>query len=144
MKQGEKKYIVENIPGILAEALLEEQEKAEYKEMIKKVVLEKLCEDNDNLRNQYMNDRRKRDKENNKGGKSQRGFVLAKLRNGSIKQSEAMRYLWHVKQGSKEDDVYRSLFSKCVTGEPDNDGVVRKFTDDEITKLAQYIHDIGA
>lgn len=46
--------------------------------------------------------------------------------------------LWHPKDDN-EKDTYRSLFSKKATGKPDNDGAVRSFTDDEITKLYELI-----
>ena len=46
--------------------------------------------------------------------------------------------LWHPKdQGEK--DTLRSLFSKKATGKPDNDGAIRKFSDEEINKLYQMI-----
>lgn len=38
-----------------------------------------------------------------------------------------------------EKDTARSLFSKKVTGKPDADGVVRSFSDEEITTLYQEL-----
>lgn len=46
--------------------------------------------------------------------------------------------LWHPKDNN-EKDTYRSLFSKKATGKPDNDGAIRNFTDDEITKLYELM-----
>ena len=46
--------------------------------------------------------------------------------------------LWHPKDDN-EKDTYRSLFSKKATGKPDNDGAVRHFTDEEITKLYELM-----
>lgn len=93
--------------------------------------------------NRKMNKRRKDDQKKDKQAK--REFVLNKLKSGEVNNAELMRKLWNVKQGSDEDDVYRSLFSKNVRQEKDPDtGGIRRFTDDEILRLAQMIHDIGA
>lgn len=138
--------INEAIKKAINEALLEAQEKYEFKKMIENVVLSMLHEDAESNRNQYLNDRRKRVQQDQDSGKMNnlRNFVIDTLRSGKVKMADAMRSLWKVKKGSKDDDVYRSLFSKCVSGEPDADGAVRKFTDDEITRLAQYLHGIAS
>ena len=138
--------INEAIKKAINEALLEAQDKYEYKKMIENVVLSKIYEDSESNRNQYMNDRRKKDQQDQESGEinNLRNFVIDTLRSGKVKMADAMRSLWKVKKGTKDDDVYRSLFSKCVSGEPDADGAVRKFTDDEITRLAQYLHGIAS
>lgn len=139
--QKKKTILREDIKQMVVEKL-KEMKKQEFLNELKHAVLSNLNEDGKLDRN--MDDRRKKDKEQSSSKKAKRDFVLSRLRDGAIKQSDAMRFLWNVKQGTSDDDVYRSLFSKMVTGTPDNDGVVRKFSDAEINKLAQYIHDIGA
>lgn len=137
-----KQKILENEVKKIVNETIREVRKIKLMEDIKTKALSILMED-DNF-NQTINKRRHDDKENAAKKKSKKSFVLQKLNGNEIKQSEAMRYLWGGEKGSKEDDINRSLFSKMVTGEPDNDGVVRHFNDNEITKLAQYIHDLGS
>lgn len=120
-------------------------------EVKKKALIENIVNDalsilkEDKALDKKNNDRRKDDKDKSLEKRNKRNFVLHKLKSGNgIVQADAMRAIWKSKKGTPEDDINRSLFSKMVSGEPDNDGVVRHFNDDEITKLAQYIHDIGS
>lgn len=57
---------------------------------------------------------------------------------GKFNHAELMRKLWHPKDRGEEDTL-RSLFSKCVSGKPDNDGAIRHFSDDEINSLYEIL-----
>lgn len=130
-----KNIVKETIVDIKKNQLLEE---------IKQKAISILKEDE--AFNKKMNQRRKDDVDNATNKKSKRSFVLNKLNNSGIVQADAMRSIWHSVKGTPEDDINRSLFSKMCREEPDESagGVIRRFDDNEITKLAQYIHDIGA
>lgn len=67
-----------------------------------------------------------------------RRSVMNMLKDEKYKDAALAYDLWHPKDQS-EKDTYRSLFSKKATGEPDNDGNVRHFTDDEINKLYELL-----
>lgn len=143
MKKVKKIQISESELNTIIENVLSDIKKELMIESIVNDAVKLLTEDN--ALNKKNNERRKDDKENSLEKKNKRSFVLNKLKSGNgIVQADAMRAIWNSKKGTPEDDINRSLFSKMVSGEPDNDGVVRHFDDDEITKLAQYIHDIGS
>lgn len=67
-----------------------------------------------------------------------RKAVMNMLKNDKYDHAYLAYQLWHPKDDN-EKDTYRSLFSKKATGKPDNDGAVRSFTDEEITKLYELI-----
>jgi hypothetical protein len=67
-----------------------------------------------------------------------RKAVMNLLKDDKYDHAYLAYQLWHPKDDN-EKDTYRSLFSKKATGKPDNDGAVRSFTDDEITKLYELI-----
>lgn len=67
-----------------------------------------------------------------------RNTVMKLLQNNRLKDSQFAYALWHPKDQS-EKDTYRSLFSKKVNGEPDDDGNIRQFSDDEISKLYELL-----
>ena len=67
-----------------------------------------------------------------------RKSVMNMLKDDKYSHAYLAYKLWHPKD-NKEKDTYRSLFSKKATGKPDNDGIVRSFTDEEITKLYELI-----
>ena len=67
-----------------------------------------------------------------------RKAVMNMLKNGKYDHAYLAYQLWHPKDDN-EKDTYRSLFSKKATGKPDNDGAVRSFTDEEITKLYELL-----
>ena len=50
-----------------------------------------------------------------------------------------LAYKLYKPKDKKEKDTVRSLFSKKVTGHPDNDGNVRSFTEDEVNKIHQML-----
>lgn len=67
-----------------------------------------------------------------------RKSVMNMLKDGKYNHAELMRHIYHPRDKG-EEDTYRSLFSKKATGKPDNDGSVRHFTDEEITKLYELL-----
>lgn len=67
-----------------------------------------------------------------------RNTVMKMLKNEKYNHAFLAYQLWHPKDDD-EKATYRSLFSKMSTGKPDADGVVRHFSDDEITKLYQMM-----
>ena len=67
-----------------------------------------------------------------------RKAVMNLLKDDKYDHAYLAYQLWNPKDDN-EKDTYRSLFSKKATGKPDNDGAVRSFTDDEITKLYELI-----
>lgn len=67
-----------------------------------------------------------------------RKAVMNMLKDDKYDHAYLAYQLWHPKDDN-EKDTYRSLFSKKATGKPDNNGVVRSFTDKEITKLYELI-----
>lgn len=143
MKKVKKIQISENELNTIIENVVSEVKKQLMIESIVNDAVKILTEDE--ALNAMNNKRRQDDKDKALEKRNKRNFVLSKLKSGNgIVQADAMRAIWKSKKGTPEDDVNRSLFSKMVSGEPDNDGVVRHFDDDEITKLAQYIHDIGS
>ena len=143
MKNVKKIQISENQLNVIIENVVSEVKNQLMIESIVNDAVKILTEDE--ALNAMNNKRRQDDKDKALEKRNKRNFVLNKLKSGNgIVQADAMRAIWKSKKGTPEDDVNRSLFSKMVSGEPDNDGVVRHFDDDEITKLAQYIHDIGS
>lgn len=143
MKNIKKIQISENELNSIIENVVFEMKKKLMIESIVKDAVKILSEDK--ALDDKNNKRRQDDKDKALEKRNRRNFVLNKLKSGNgIVQADAMRAIWKSKKGTPEDDINRSLFSKMVSGEPDNDGVVRHFDDDEITKLAQYIHDIGS
>lgn len=67
-----------------------------------------------------------------------RKAVMTMLKDGKYDHAYLAYSLWHPKDDN-EKDTYRSLFSKKATGKPDNDGAVRSFTDEEVTKLYELM-----
>jgi len=69
-----------------------------------------------------------------------RKAVMNMLKDDKFNHAELMRHIYHPRDKG-EEDTYRSLFSKKATGKPDADGVVRHFTDQEITKLYELLRE---
>ena len=67
-----------------------------------------------------------------------RNTVTSLLKKDVVKNSQFAYKIWP----DMDEDTARSLFSKKVNGEPDNDGVVRKFTDEEISQLYELLRQI--
>lgn len=75
------------------------------------------------------------------GGSStdiKRKTVMGMLQDDKYDHAYLAYKLWHPKDEG-EKDTMRSLFSKKASGKPDNDGAIRHFTDDEITKLYELM-----
>lgn len=70
---------------------------------------------------------------------TKRKSVMKMLKDNKYNHAELMRKLYHPKD-KKEEDTYRSLFSKKFSGKPDYNGVVRQFDDDEIKKLYNILN----
>lgn len=67
-----------------------------------------------------------------------RKAVMNKLKDPKYNHAQLAYSLYHPKDQSEKDTV-RSLFSKKATGNPDNDGAIRHFDEEEINKLYQMI-----
>lgn len=80
-------------------------------------------------------------REKAKDDNNKRAFVINALRGNKgnkYNHAEFARKLWHPKDQS-EEDTYRSLFSKKLSGKPDADGAIRSFDDHEINKLYELL-----
>lgn len=115
---------IQNIIQRLVNESIDSQIQKNKKKQIKTIV--------ENVIRDYINE----DKE--KESNSKRRAVMTALKDKKYNHAELMRKLYHPKDKS-EEDTFRSLFSKKATGNPDADGAVRKFDDDEINKLYQFI-----
>ena len=65
----------------------------------------------------------------------QRNAVMKALKDPKYNHAQLAYTLWP----DMDKDTARSLFSKMATGTPDNDGVVRNFSDEDINTLYQAI-----
>ena len=65
----------------------------------------------------------------------QRNAVMKALKDPKYNHAQLAYTLWP----DMDKDTARSLFSKMATGTPDNDGVVRHFSDEDINTLYQAI-----
>ena len=64
-----------------------------------------------------------------------RNAVMKALKDPKYNHAQLAYTLWP----DMDKDTARSLFSKMATGTPDNDGVVRHFSDEDINTLYQAI-----
>lgn len=65
----------------------------------------------------------------------QRNAVMKALKDPKYNHAQLAYTLWP----DMDKDTARSLFSKMATGTPDNDGVVRHFSDEDVNTLYQAI-----
>lgn len=65
----------------------------------------------------------------------QRNAVMKALKDPKYNHAQLAYTLWP----DMYKDTARSLFSKMATGTPDNDGVVRHFSDEDVNTLYQAI-----
>lgn len=77
-------------------------------------------------------------KKKNDKSSIKRKVVMNALSDPKFNHAQLAYEIGHPKDQS-EKDTLRSDFSKKATGKPDNDGVVRKFSDEDINKLYQLI-----
>lgn len=78
------------------------------------------------------------DDNNDSSTDMKRKAVMKKLKDPKYNHAQLAYSLYHPKDQSEKDTV-RSLFSKKATGNPDNDGAIRHFDDEEINSLYQMI-----
>lgn len=64
-----------------------------------------------------------------------RNAVMKALKDPKYNHAQLSYNLWP----NMDKDTARSLFSKMATGTPDNDGVVRHFSDEDVNSLYQLI-----
>ncbi len=64
-----------------------------------------------------------------------RNAVMKALKDPKYNHAQLAYTLWP----DMDKDTARSLFSKIATGTPDNDGVIRHFSDEDINTLYQAI-----
>lgn len=123
----EDKLIQEKIDKVVDQYIAEMKLRAVIREMISEKINRYLCED-DNEKSKSSNDNME----------IKRNTVTSLLKNDVVKNSQFAYKIWP----DMDEDTARSLFSKKVNGEPDNDGVVRKFTDEEISQLYELLRQI--
>lgn len=119
----DREQLKEQIKGIINESIDEIKTRAYVKKVVTEVVNEMA-----------------KSKLNEADGNAmiKRKAVMTMLKDDKYDHAYLAYQLWHPKDDN-EKDTYRSLFSKKATGKPDNDGAVRTFTDEEITKLYELI-----
>jgi hypothetical protein len=113
--------MLKNIKQIIRESA----EKALYEENLRNSVRELVREEFQRVLNEEDNNMKRK-------------AVMSALKDPKFNHAQLAYDLYHPKDQSERDTV-RSLFSKKASGEPDNDGEIRKFDDDEINKLYQMI-----
>lgn len=109
--------------SIVQEYISEAVKKEIIKQRIRKIIKEEFIKLNE--KDENTNDMKRKD-------------VMNTLKDPKFNHAQLAYSLYHPKDKSEKDTV-RSLFSKKATGKPDNDGAVRKFSDDEINKLYQMV-----
>ncbi len=125
----DKNQLKNEIKSIIRESLRE----MSLRNHVRKIVSEEV---NRLFESKVINEAGEGDGEGNANIK--RKAVMNLLKDDKYDHAYLAYQLWNPKDDN-EKDTYRSLFSKKATGKPDNDGAVRSFTDDEITKLYELI-----
>ncbi len=118
-----RQELKEQIKGIILESLDELSTRARVRSIVAEAVNKKIKEKLTEAEGNSM---------------IKRKAVMNMLKDDKYDHAYFAYQLWHPKDDN-EKDTYRSLFSKKATGKPDNDGAVRTFTDEEITKLYELI-----
>lgn len=104
------------------------------REIVKDIVREEL----DRYAGMYITEKKKKKKNSSIEMGKAKNTVKRSLKDKKFKNSVIAYELWP----DMDKDTARSLFSKKVSGKPDNDGNIRNFTDEEIVKLTSIIrHD---
>lgn len=104
--------------------------KSSLRESVRRIVAEEY-------RN-HVNSKRRINEEDESTMASKRKTVMKMLNDDKYSHAYLAYQLWNPKDDS-EKDTYRSLFSKMVSGKPDNEGNIRKFSDADITKLYELL-----
>lgn len=87
-----------------------------------------------------LDDKKKQDKDGKLSNKYK--SVMNMLKDTAITDAQLAYQLWNEDEYGGRDGQ-RSLFSKMKNGTPDADGVVRRFSPEEINKLYELIRGIG-
>lgn len=124
----EDKLIQEKIDKVVDQYIAEMKLRA----VIRKMISEKIN------RYLYEDDSEKSKASSDDNMEIKRNTVTSLLKKDVVKNSQFAYKIWP----DMDEDTARSLFSKKVNGEPDNDGVVRKFTDEEISQLYELLRQI--
>lgn len=119
-----EQILKENIKEIIREALQERKIRNHIRHIIKEEI------------NKIHHQKSLNEAEGN--AMIKRKAVMNLLKNGKFDHAYLAYKLWNPKD-ENEKDTYRSLFSKKASGKPDNDGAIRNFTDEEITKLYELL-----
>lgn len=122
-----------------------EELRGTVREMVKEAVIQRYQQLSEaRLRNKvhkFVNESLRQILKEEEDTDNKRTYVLKLLRGekgNKYNYAELARKLWHPKD-KNDEDTYRSLFSKKLSGKPDNDGAVRSFEDWEINKLYELI-----
>lgn len=116
----------------LRETVIRKQVESIVSESLKQVIERKINEEPE-----YSSDNKQDSRLSNKY-KS----VMNMLKDTAITDAQLAYQLWNEDEYGGRDGQ-RSLFSKMKNGTPDADGVVRRFSPDEINKLYELIRGIG-
>ena len=126
-----KEILKTKIKESVSEVITEMKMQMKIRQIIRECINESL--------NHSINEEETKDKDGDyESANIKRNTVMKLLRNNKLKDSQFAYSLWHPKDQS-EKDTYRSLFSKKVHGEPDADGNIREFTDEEISQLYELL-----
>lgn len=102
-------------------------------ESVRSVIME-------NLRRQYLSnivaeELKRVLNESEDATEMKRNAVMKALKDPKYNHAQLAYALWP----DMDKDTARSLFAKMANGTPDNDGVVRHFSDEDVNKLYQMI-----
>lgn len=135
----------------LRETIVRKQVESIVAESLKQVIENKLNEDSfSGMRKMSpkskqnsgisLTDKNKQDKDGKLSNKYK--SVMNMLKDTAITDAQLAYQLWNEDEYGGRDGQ-RSLFSKMKNGTPDADGVVRRFSPEEINKLYELIRGIG-
>lgn len=127
-----KQDIIQNkINEVVDQFILEAKIRMKVRKMVSEKIQHYLREDDGRGKS-------KESKSDSEEMQIKRNTVVSLLKKDMVKNAPLAYKIWP----DMDEDTARSLFSKMVTGKPDNDGVVRKFTDDDISKLYELLRQI--
>lgn len=125
----------------LQETILRKQVEMVVSESLKQAIKSKINEKVDFGKRQKEKDAPSDDKENERLTNKYKS-VMNMLKDTVITDAQLAYQLWNEEEYGGRDGQ-RSLFSKMKNGKPDADGVVRRFSPEEINKLYELIRGIG-
>lgn len=109
--------------NIISEVLSEQLQRKLVKEQVRQIVTEEVTN--------YVKSVLYEDKD----ADEKRNSVMTMLRDEKYDHAALAYAIWP----DMDKDTARSLFSKCVSGKKDNNGVVRHFSDEDINKLYEIL-----